>query len=133
MVLRVALHTSEREGLWSTSISVTCQDLWEMESKPDRSESLLLKPTPGPLWDVMDENPCHTTPTSPHSFLHSLLLPPLSSPTLCPSWLVFVIHSNLMEIWLPKFNEADSLKEISKCVCTQIHSHGHKHTIHCCV
>lgn len=57
MVLHVALRMSAREALWPTSISVTRQDLWEMESKPDRSESVLLKPTPGQLWDVMDEHP----------------------------------------------------------------------------
>lgn len=125
MVLRVALRMSEREALWATSISVTCQDLWEMESKPDRSESVLLKPTPGPLWDIMDEHPRPPTPLrltlfsfhlSPHPY--SALLPSSlmifflpsarqSSPLPCPSWLVLVIHSNLMEIWLPKINEAD--------------------------
>lgn len=100
MVLHVALRASEREALWPTSISVTCQDLWEMESKPDRPESVLLKPTPGPPWDVMDERPRprRALPAS----LHSPLLPPPCPPFIshdscsplpispvllcCPSW-----------------------------------------------
>lgn len=78
MVLRVALRMSEREALWPISISVTCQDLWEMESKPDRSESVLLKPTPGPLWDVMDEHPRPQLPPQPppHLTLSSFHLSP---------------------------------------------------------
>lgn len=142
MVLRVALRMSEREALWPTSISVTCQDLWVMESKPDRSESVLLKPTPGPLWDIMDEHLCPSPPL-PYTLLSShvsspiLCTPPFishpsahqSSPLPCPSWLALVIHLNLMEIWLPKINEADSLKEISKCTCTNIHRH--KLITHC--
>lgn len=73
MVLHVALRMSEQEALWPTSISVTCQDLWEMESKPDHSESVLLKPTPGPLWRVMDEYP-HPHPPPPRLHPTSLTL-----------------------------------------------------------
>lgn len=65
-----------------------------MESKPDRSESVLLQTTPGPLWDVMDEHPC--PPPPPPLTLFSFHLPPhpdsalLDSsltvfPALCPS------------------------------------------------
>ena len=86
MVLHVALHMSEREALWPTSISVACQDLWVMESKPDRSESVLLQTTPGPLWDVMDEHPC---PPSPPPLTLSSFQPP-SSPRLCT--LHFISH-----------------------------------------
>lgn len=77
MVLHVALHMSERETLWPTSISVTCQDLWEMESKPNSSESVLLKPTPGPLCNVIDERTCALLPTH---HISSLLLQPSSAP-----------------------------------------------------
>lgn len=86
MVLRVALRMSEQEALWPTSISVTCQDLWEMESKPDRSESVLLKPTPGPLWDVMDGHPCPHHRPHPH-------LTSLSPPST--SLLTHTLHSSL--------------------------------------
>lgn len=63
MFLHVALHMSEQEALWPTSISVTGQDLWEMESKPNSSESVLMKPTPGPLCNVIDEHPTPSTST----------------------------------------------------------------------
>lgn len=124
------------EALWPTSISVTCQDLWVMESEPDRSESVLLKPTPGPLWDIMDEHLCPSPPLP-----YALISFHISSPTLCtppfishpsahqssllpwPSCLILVIHLNLMEIWLPKINEAGSLKEIFKRTFTNIHRH----------
>lgn len=56
MLLHVALCVSVRLDLWPTSISVTCQDLWVMESKRDGSESVFLKPTSGLLWDIMDED-----------------------------------------------------------------------------
>lgn len=61
-VLHVVLRVSGREALWSTSISITCQDLWVMESKPDCSESVLLKLTSGPLWAIMDEHHSHPLP-----------------------------------------------------------------------
>lgn len=61
-VLHVVLRVSECEALWSTSISITCQDLWVMESKPDCSESVLLKLTSGPLWAIMDEHHSHPLP-----------------------------------------------------------------------
>lgn len=112
MVLHVALRMSEGEALWPTSISVTCQDLWVMESEPDRSESVLLKPTPGPLWDIMDEHLCPSPPLpytliSFHVSSPTVCTPPFishtsthqSGPLPCPSCLILVIHLNLMEIW----------------------------------
>lgn len=82
-VLHVALHMSEWEALWPTSISVSCQDLWVMESKPDRSKSVLLEPTPGPLWDIMDEHQCTLPPPglAPFTSLLTHTLPP-SPPSL---------------------------------------------------
>lgn len=108
----------------------------------------------GHCGNVMDEHPCPhpppPTPTSPSTLFSFHLSPPPTSPILysppfiphdfssrlpispvqlvCPSWLV--MHSNQMEIWLPKINEKNSLKEMSKCTCTHIHSHGHKLIIH---
>lgn len=64
MVPHVTLHMSEREALWPTSISVTCQDLWEMESKLNSSESVLMNPTPGPPCDLIHE---HLSPSPPHN------------------------------------------------------------------
>lgn len=113
MVLHVALCVSVRADLWPTSISVTCQDLWVMESKRDRSESVFLKPTSGLLWDIMDDNlylrplllPCRLSFFHPasHTPLHSSLhptAPPAICPALCSiSHLDMIIHFTLMEIW----------------------------------
>lgn len=85
MVLHVALCMSERVDLWPTSISVTCQDLWVMESKPDRSESVLLKPTSGLLWDIMDEHLYpHPLPQPYHLFSFHLTSPPTLTALLPP-------------------------------------------------
>lgn len=115
----VALHMSAREALWPTSISVTCQDLWEMESKPNSSESVLLKLTPGLLCDVIDEHPCTLPPRNHTSLLHASLSSPhlLLLPLL--SWFSLPLHISpvfytalvgscwsfiqaLIEIWFPK-------------------------------
>lgn len=80
-VLHVVLRVSEGEALWSTSISITCQDLWVMESKPDCSESVLLKLTSEPLWAIMDEHLSTPLPL-PYTYSTSPSASPFLSLTL---------------------------------------------------
>lgn len=80
-VLYVVLRVSEREALWSTSISITCQDLWVMDSKPDCSESVLLKLTSETLWVIMDEHLSTPLPL-PYTYCTSSSVSPVLSHTL---------------------------------------------------
>lgn len=70
-----------------------------------------------PSFTVSSPTLC-TLPFIPGDFTSHLPLSPALLLALVGSSLV--THSNLMEIWLPKINEADSLTEIFMCGCTHI-------------
>lgn len=82
------------EALWSTSISITCQDLWVMESEPDCSESVLLKLTSEPLWAVMDEHLSTPLPL-PYTYCTSPSVSPFLSLTLRLSVYVLSLFHHL--------------------------------------